>query len=101
MKELRNKWDSELVLESLEDAKRYFTQTEKVLSELDEEIKYEEQADNLEYAKELKKLNEVILEYNGEIEEAKSLEELAEVLNRYTDTLGNGTEYYVYDIFKN
>ena len=101
MKELRNKWDSELVLESLQDAKRYFTQTEKVLSELDEEIKDAEQSSDFEYAKQLKDLREVTLEYNSEIEESKSLEELAKVLNRYTDILGNGTEYYVYDIFKN
>lgn len=95
MKELRNKWDSELVLESLQDAKRYFAQSEKVISELDEEIKDAEQSSDFEYAKQLKDLREVTLEYNSEIEESKSLEELVKVLNRYTDMLGNGSEYYV------
>lgn len=72
MKELRNKWDQELCFESLEKAKHYFRPD---LEEFPEEKEYAEEINNSE-----------------------SLEELAEVLNRYTDRLGNGTEYYVYEL---
>lgn len=69
MKELRNNVDYEAVFENLEDAKKYYMP-------------------NLEEFPECK-------EYTREIEEAGTLEELAKVLNKYTDTFGDGRNHVV------
>lgn len=64
MKELRNDVDHEANFENLEEAKNYYMP-------------------NLEECPEC-------MEYAEEIQEAKSLEDLAEVLNRYTDRFEDG-----------
>lgn len=69
VKELRNKYDTEIAIESLEEAKKY------VMPDLDE---FPEET-----------------EYAEDIEGAESLEELADVLNKYTDLFGNGSSWFI------
>ena len=73
MKELKNNFDKEISFKSLEEAKKYLKPNSD-FSEL-----------------------EGYAEYTAEFEEAASLEELADVLNKYTDTFGNGSEWYVHE----
>lgn len=72
IKELRNKYDTEIAFEDLEKAKKYFKPD---LTEFPDESEYAEEIDNSE-----------------------TLEELAIVLNRYTDIFGNGSEFYVKEL---
>lgn len=97
MKELRNKWDQEFGIESLEKAKYYFTPAEAEFLETKEEMKKAEERGDFKYARQLADLIECMNEYAREIAEAESLEMLAIALNSYTDRLGNGTQYYVYE----
>ena len=69
MKELRNKSDYEECFTSVDKAKTYY----RIYSPMD----------RLEN------------EFNKELETCDTLEEIATLLNKYTDTLGNGTEYEV------
>lgn len=69
MKELRNNIDKDTTFTDLREAKNYY-------------------APNLEEFPECK-------EYTREIEGAGTLEELAKVLNKYTDTFGDGRNHTV------
>lgn len=69
---LKNNFDHEISFEDLEKAKRHF-------------------APDLEEFPEAE-------EYAKEIEDALTLEQLADVLNKYTDTFGNGSAYFVHEI---
>ena len=69
MKELRNKSDHGEWFTSVDKANAYFH--------------FYEPMDRLEN------------EFNKELETCDTLEEIARLLNKYTDTLGDGTEYEV------
>lgn len=73
MKELKNNFDKEISLKSLEEAKKYLKP-------------------NSDFAE-----VEHFAEYSAELEESETLEELSDVLNKYTDIFGNGSEWYVYE----
>lgn len=73
MRELKNNFDKEISFKSLEEAKKYLKPSE-------------------DFAE-----VEGYTEYSAEFEEAANLEELAEVLNKYSDLFGNGSEWYVYE----
>lgn len=70
MKELRNSFDHEVSFSNLQKAKEYYGS-----GCVDDGY-----------------LNAL---YCSEIESARSLEDLAEVLNRWSDVLNNGTRYFV------
>lgn len=67
MKELRNRFDKDAQFDDLAKAKKYYMP------------------------------NQEALEYAEEIANAETLEELADVLNRYSDIYGDGSEFYVYE----
>ena len=73
MKEIRNNYDKEISFETLVEAKKYLKPSE-------------EFAEVEGYA-----------EYAAELDEAEALEELADALNKYTDTFGNGSEWYIHE----
>ena len=82
--ELKNKFDREISFDNLQDAKQYFYPKTEKPCEPEEYL-----GDNYEsYCK-------VFQAYKVEIKAAKTLGELADVLNRYSDTFDNGTEYYI------
>lgn len=68
MKEIRNKYDVELRIETVEKAKNYF-----VTNENDEDS----------------------VKFNIELNESENLEEIVNVLNKYSDLIGDGSEYYI------
>lgn len=81
MKELRNNIDTEKGFTDLQEAKNWYLLKADVPCEKDEYL-----GDDYEiYCKEF-------TEYKKDIEQTETLEELAEVLNRYTDTFGDGRE---------
>ena len=81
MKELRNNVDTEVVFTKLEEAKNWYLPKADVPCEKDEYLNDDYESYCKEFA-----------EYKKDIEQTETLEELAEVLNRYTDTFGDGRE---------
>ena len=68
MKEIRNRYDAELVIGTVDKAKKYF-----VIDENDEDS----------------------VKFNIELNESENLEEIVNVLNKYSDLIGDGSEYYI------
>lgn len=84
MKELRNSRDYEVGFDNLGQAKKYYMPKTELPCEEEDYL-----GDDFSfYCKEFN-------EYKTEILESDSLEELANVLNKYTDTFDNGSEYKV------
>ena len=82
--EIRNKFDREISFDNLQDAKQYFFPKTEKPCEPEEYL-----GENYEnYCK-------AFQAYKVEIKAARDIEELADVLNRYSDVYGNGTEYYI------
>lgn len=78
MKILKNSFDKDINFDNLEEAKKYYLKSAEQLEELDND--------------------EDEIERNKEIESAENLEELADVLNKYTDLLDNGSHWSVHII---
>lgn len=81
MKELRNNIDVEVVFTELKEAKKWYLPKDNVPCEKEEYLGNDYEGFCKEFA-----------EYKKEIEQSETLEELAEVLNKYTDTFGDGRE---------
>lgn len=84
MKELRNDVDDAVSFDNLEEAKKYYIPEAKFPCEKDEFL-----GSDFDF------YCEQFNEYKTELSKADSLEELASVLNKYTDTFDNGSEYRV------
>mgnify|MGYP000979381026 CR=1 FL=1 len=78
MKILKNSFDKDISFDNLDKAKNYYLKSAEQLEELDND--------------------EDEIERNKEIESAENLEELADVLNKYTDLLDNGSHWSVHII---
>lgn len=78
MEILKNSFDKDINFDNLEEAKNYYLKSAEQLDELDND--------------------EDEIERNKEIENAKNLEELADVLNKYTDLLDNGSHWSVHTV---
>lgn len=72
---LINNFDKEICFSDLNAAKHYFYNLEKIEKNDDDAI--------------------YLIEFNVGVANAASLDELASVLNKYTDLLGNGSEFKV------
>ena len=81
--ELRNKYDTEISFDDLAEAKSYFLPKEEIPCDPEEFL-----GENYE------SFCTAFKAYKTEIKAASNLEELADVLNRYSDEFGNGSEYY-------
>ena len=86
MKELRNNFDKEVVFENLDEAKKYYLPKEDKPCEIEDYL-----GDNYE------KFCIDFNSYKKAIQEAADLEELVDVLNEWSDSFDNGTEYVVFE----
>lgn len=86
--ELRNKYDTEISFDNLAEAKSYFLPKEEIPCEPE---KFS--GENYE------SFCTAFKAYKTEIKAANNLEELADVLNRYSDEFGNGSEYYTKETY--
>lgn len=84
MKELRSSTNYEVAFTDLQEAKKYYMPKETTPGTIEDFLGN----DWKEYCEQWQK-------YKHEIVNADSLEELAKVLNKYTDTFDNGSEYTV------
>lgn len=81
MRELRNNVDEEVCFTELKEAKKWYLPKDNVPCTKEEYLGNDYEGFCKEFA-----------EYKKEIEQSETLDELAEVLNRYTDTFGDGRE---------
>lgn len=87
MKILKNDVDYEIEYTDIINAKKEFIENNSNKELIENYI-----GDNIElYVKQL-------LDYIKEIITCNTLEELADVLNKYTDTFGNGSQWYIKEI---
>lgn len=82
MKILKNSHDTELMICDLEEAKAYFDLTPPNEDDYIGNVPFEICKKEFD-------------EYVSDIKGAESLEELAQVLNKYSDNFGDGSEYTV------
>lgn len=92
MSVLKNSYDKELCIETLEEAKKYIGEASReVLENITKDpsmILLDTEEERLNYIESFK-------QYVKEIEEANSLEDIADTWNSYTDVYENGSEMYV------
>lgn len=86
---LKNSFDEEAEFTDLNDAKEYYMLGTEMLEEFLNPAEYS--GDDFEEYKQF------VLNREKEIREAKTMEELADVLNKYSDLLDNGSEWYIED----
>lgn len=89
---LKNSFDKELCIGTLEEAKKYIGEASReALEDIMKDqstILFDTDEERLNHIENLK-------QYIKEIEEAKSLEDIVDTWNSYTDIYENGSEMYV------
>lgn len=86
---LKNSFDEEVEFTDLNEAKEYYMLDTEMLEEFLNPAEYS--GDDFEEYK------QSVLDREKEIRGAKTMEELADVLNKYSDLLDNGSEWYIED----
>lgn len=88
---LTNNYDPDINFENLEKAKKYYYPSEEDDKDVKNPDNYIGDMDFNDYLKSWE-------EYKKHVEGTETLEELANVLNRYADIFGNGSEYIIKNI---